>query len=175
MTDLLANLTVFGVSAVVLVFVVAAVYAVHRKLLSLFAEKPAEQHRRQLIMLAVSLFGVLLAIIVMPIGDAMRGQLLGLLGILLSAVIALASTTLVGNAMAGLMLRSLGKIRAGAYIRVGDHFGRVSQSDLLHTEIQTEDRDLTTLPNLYLVTHPVTVMRSTGTCLLYTSPSPRDS
>ena len=37
--------------------------------------------------------------------------------------------------------------------------------DLLHTEIQTEERDLTTLPNMYLVTNPVRVMRPTGTVL----------
>jgi small-conductance mechanosensitive channel len=33
----------------------------------------------------------------------------------------------------------------------------------LHVEIQTEDRDLTTLPNLYLVTNPAKVIRSSGT------------
>jgi len=48
---------------------------------------------------------------------------------------------------------------------VGDHFGRISNMDLLHVEIQTEDRDLTTLPNLYLVTNPVRVLRSSGTFL----------
>jgi small-conductance mechanosensitive channel len=37
--------------------------------------------------------------------------------------------------------------------------------DLLHTEIQTEERDLTTLPNMYMVTHPVRVLRSSGTIL----------
>jgi small conductance mechanosensitive channel len=53
----------------------------------------------------------------------------------------------------------------GDYIRVGEHFGRISNMDLLHVEIQTEDRDLTTLPNLYLVTNPVRVLRSSGTLL----------
>ena len=48
---------------------------------------------------------------------------------------------------------------------MGDHFGRISNMDLLHVEIQTEDRDLTTLPNLYLVTNPVRVLRSSGTIL----------
>jgi len=34
---------------------------------------------------------------------------------------------------------------------------------LFHVEIQTEDRDLTTVPNLYLVSNPVKVTRSSGT------------
>ena len=36
---------------------------------------------------------------------------------------------------------------------------------MLRTEIQTERRNLTTFPNLYLVTNPVRVMRSSGTVI----------
>jgi small-conductance mechanosensitive channel len=65
--------------------------------------------------------------------------------------------------MAGFMLRALRNFRPGDFIEVGDHFGRVSDRGLFHVEIQHEDRDLTTLPNLYLITNPVKVSRSTGT------------
>lgn len=65
--------------------------------------------------------------------------------------------------MAGLMLRSVGSFRSGDFIKVDAHFGRVSGRGLFHTEIQTEDRDLTTLPNLYLISNPVKVVRSSGT------------
>ena len=34
---------------------------------------------------------------------------------------------------------------------------------LIHVEIQTEDSDLTTMPNLYVVTNPVKVIRKAGT------------
>ncbi len=101
--------------------------------------------------------------LVLPISEAARGQLLGLLGLLTTAAVALSSTTYLGNAMAGIMIRAIRHFRPGDSIRVGDHVGRVSAQGILHTEIQTEDRDLTTLPNLYLVTHPVTVLRSSGT------------
>ena len=45
-------------------------------------------------------------------------------------------------------------------------FGRVTERGLFHTEIQTEDRDLVTLPNLYLVTNPVKVVRTFLTVLM---------
>jgi small-conductance mechanosensitive channel len=99
----------------------------------------------------------------LPIGDAARGQLLGLLGLLVTAAVALSSTTFLGNAMAGIMLRAIRCFRPGDFVRIGDHVGRVSDQGILHTEIQTEDRDLTTLPNLFLVSHPLTVLRSSGT------------
>jgi small-conductance mechanosensitive channel len=165
MSEFLSQIAALGGSTLILVLLVAALYLCHRALLKRFAEKPTEQYQRQMIMLGLSLAGLVVAIIIMPVSDTMQGQLLSLLGVLLAATIALSSTTLVGNAMAGLMLKSLRKIRPGSYIRVGDHFGRVSEMDMLHTEIQTEDRDLTTLPNLFLVTHPVRVMRSSGTIL----------
>lgn len=108
---------------------------------------------------------VVAIILSLPIGDGARGQLLSLLGLLLTAAIALASTTFLGNAMAGLMLRTIGNFKPGDFVRVGDQFGRVSEQGLLHTEIQTEDSDLTTLPNLQLVTSPITVIRSSGTII----------
>lgn len=165
MTETFDKLALFGVSTGVLIAIVAVVWFVNQRLLGLYAAKPGEQHTRQIIMALIWLAAIILAVLLMPVGDAMRGQLLGFLGILLSATIALSSTTLVGNAMAGLMLKSLRNFRIGDYIRVGEYFGRISNMDLLHVEVQTEDRDLTTLPNLYLVSHPVTVIRSSGTIL----------
>lgn len=114
------------------------------------------------VLVAITLIVIALSL---PIGEAARGQLLGLLGLLATAAIALSSTTFLGNAMAGIMLRAIGSFRPGDFVRIGDFFGRVSDKGILHTEIQTEDRDLTTLPNLYLITHPLTVVRTSGTVI----------
>jgi small-conductance mechanosensitive channel len=126
---------------------------------------PARPFRRQIITLSLSLIGLLVVIVLLPVSDTLQGQLLGLIGILLSAAIALSSTTFVGNVMAGMMLRAVRSFRPGDFIEVGDHFGRVSEQGLLHIEIQTEESDLTTMPNLYLVTNPVKVIRSSGTII----------
>ncbi len=130
-----------------------------------YAAASGKRYRIQMTTLIVSLVGLLVVIIVIPVSDSLRGQLLSLIGILLSAAIALSSTTFVGNIMAGLMLRVVRSFRPGDFIRVGENFGRVSEQSLFHVEIQTEDRDLTTMPNLYLVTNPVKVIRSSGTII----------
>ena len=119
--------------------------------------------RHQLLTLVLYGAAVVAFVLTLPIEDGSRGQLLSLLGLLVTAAIALSSTTFVGNVMAGLMLRALGNFRPGDFVRVGEQFGRVSEQGILHTEIQTEDRDLTTLPNLHLVTKPITVVRASGT------------
>ena len=144
---------------------VAGFWYGNKQLVSYFENRPHLKFRRQLIQLGGSLIAVLLIILLMPIGDVLRGQLLSLFGLIVSATIALSSTTLVGNVMAGIMLKTIGSCKPGSFITVGDHFGRVSAMDLLHTEIQTEERDLTTLPNMYLVAHPVRVMHDAGSVL----------
>ncbi len=118
---------------------------------------------RQIAMAGLTLVVVIVVVLVLPVSESTRGQLLSLLGLAVTAALTLSSATFVGNVMAGLMLRSVGNMRPGDYVRAGEHFGRVTVRGLFHTEIQTADRDLTTLPNLYLVSTPVTVVRESGT------------
>ncbi|MDH3418793.1 MAG: mechanosensitive ion channel family protein [Gammaproteobacteria bacterium] len=121
--------------------------------------------RFQLIMLALTFIAVIAVVIALPVNDTLRGQLLSLLGILLSAAIALSSTTFVGNIMAGIMLKAVRSARPGDFITVADLTGRITEMALLHTEIQTEFRDLMTVPNLYLVTQPIKIVRASGTVI----------
>jgi small-conductance mechanosensitive channel len=108
---------------------------------------------------------VLAIIVLLPISEETRGQILSLLGLVLTAVIAISSTTFVSNAMAGVMLQATQSFRPGDYIRVNDQFGRVIKRTLVNTQIQTEWRDLTTLPNLLLINHPVNVLHRDGTII----------
>lgn len=127
--------------------------------------KQESEHRvlGQIIYVFIFIFVLTEVIILVPMSDELRQQVLNLLGLVLTGVMAVSSTTFVSNAMAGLMLRIVGSFKEGDFIRVGEQFGRVSERGLFHSEIQTEDRDLTTLPNLKLITHPVTVVHHTGT------------
>jgi small-conductance mechanosensitive channel len=117
----------------------------------------------RIVMLLLTVLGVVLILVALPLKDKTESGLFTLLGLLLTAVIALSSTTFVANAMAGWMLRAVRSFKPGDFVRVGEHFGRVTGRRVFHTEIQIEDRDLTTLPNLYLISHPITVVRASGT------------
>ena len=120
---------------------------------------------RQLLMLALTLVTLLILIILFPMTDSTRGQVITLLSVVITGVIALSSTSFVANVMAGLMLQVVKSFNPGDFIRVGERMGRVTERGLFHVEIQTEDRDLTTIPNLHLATNPVTVVHSTGTII----------
>ncbi len=150
-------------SAATLVLVILVALVLRRWLEGPGGRPSGHQMRNQLILLGFTLFGLVVAILLLPIGDALRSQILSMLGIIFSAGIALASTSFLGNMLAGLMLRALRSFRIGDFIEVEGHFGRVSERGLFHTEIQTEERNLTTLPNLYLISNPVTTVRPSGT------------
>ncbi len=151
--------------------VLLVAYAANRRLLAHYAKMPDDRQkqlmfRRQLFQVSMVLIAILVLILWLPLPSSeLRTNLLYIFGGIISATIALSSTTLVGNVMAGAMLKIVNSCKPGDYIKVGDHRGKITEMDLLHTEIQTEQRDLTTLPNLYLVTHPVRVMQGDGTIL----------
>lgn len=124
-----------------------------------------DRFRRQWLSMLVWLVAIVSIVVVLPLESSLREQLLALLGLLLAATIALSSGTIAANAMAGFMMRSLGSFSLGDFIQVGEYFGRVTEQDLFHTEIQTEDRDLLTIPNTYLAAHPVKVVHEGGTVI----------
>lgn len=111
----------------------------------------------------ITLIGIIGLSLSFPWDPKFRQDIMSLIGIVISAVLALSSATFIGNAFAGVMLRTINNFKPGDFIQVNEHFGRITERGLFHTELQTETRDLTTLPNLYLTTNPVKVIRMSGT------------
>jgi len=159
----LAAASLFLPTLLTLAVVISGLWLVSWFLSRRWRDKSEAQFRFQLIMLALTLAGGIAVILSFPISDTLRGQLLSLIGILLSAAIALSSTTFIGNIMAGIMLRAIKSARPGDFITVADITGRVTKMDLLHTEVQTEDRNLAMVPNIVIVNQPMKVVRATGT------------
>ena len=163
--QILSTLKPFLPFAISTIVVMAGLSLGHRFLFRSDLASGRSALRRQVTLLALSATGLLMLLLAFPMSEVTRGQILSLLGILLTGVIAFSSTTFVANIMAGLMLRAVKTFHPGDFIRVNEQWGRVTETGLFHTEIQTEDRDLTTFPNLYLATHPVTVVHKSGTII----------
>jgi len=150
-------------SLVVILIVVFALIGINRLFLRAGGDEGVTRVRKQSVMLALTLIGVVIVVLTLPVEESTEGQLLTLIGLAITAALTLASTTFIGNMMAGLMLRSVDNFRLGDFLKIGDHFGRVTERGLFHIEIQTEDRDLCTLPNLYVATTPTEVVSQSGT------------
>lgn len=128
----------------------------------LFEKKHLAYYYYQIISVVIFLIGLLLAIVVSPMDDNIKKQILSLIGVLLSSVIALSSTNFIGNAMAGIMLRIAKNYKPGDFIEVDESRGRIYNMGLLSTEIQIITSDTITFPNMYLVKQPIRVIHSNG-------------
>jgi small-conductance mechanosensitive channel len=149
---------------IIVSLVAACLFAANWFLMRRHREMGEEQRFfRRIVMLVLTVLGIILVLLLIPVPKHERPNLVTLVGVIITGAIALASTTFVAHAMAGLMLRTVRSFRPGDFVRVGEYFGRVTGRGLFHTEIQTEDRDLITLPNSYLVSQPVRVVRHSGT------------
>ncbi len=126
--------------------------------------------KRQLTLFLLPLIVVLAVVIFYPYeqGETAQAEALKILGLIISAVVALASTSFVANLMSGFMLRLVRNFDKLDWIEVEDKFGRVTERGLFHVEIETEESALITLPNLYLVTRPVKVIKKAETIISIT-------
>ena len=113
----------------------------------------------------VVLSGIVAFILTIPIDKTLKGQILSFLAIVVSAGIALSSTSILGNLIAGIMNNSMNRFRNGDLIEIGDFQGRVTKKSIFHIEIQLEDSNFITIPNLYIATNPVKLTRKTDTVI----------
>ncbi|AKB29754.1 hypothetical protein MSSIT_3035 [Methanosarcina siciliae T4/M] len=120
---------------------------------------------KQLIQFVILSIGLIFVVFSLPIAAQYKESILSLLGIIAGAAVALSSTTFIANAMSGIMLRIIKPFRAGDYIESETIFGRVTDVHILHTEVQSIDRDLVTFPNLKLVSNPLKTIRTSGTII----------
>lgn len=122
-----------------------------------FTSTRHRQYLQQAIRVSVAFIAIIAIVLSLPVSNSVRGQMVTLIGVLISGVFAFASTTVVANLMAGLMLRVNKPFRTGDFIQVDDHFGRVIELGLFESEIQSEQSTIIALPNTYLISNPIEV------------------
>ncbi|WP_406657542.1 mechanosensitive ion channel domain-containing protein [Methanolobus sp. ZRKC2] len=157
----LEDFTASIISLIVTLLVVLILTYLFRKK-SLFSREKIIQ---QVIVFIVLVFGLVLTILALPISTEDKNIILTFVGIIIGAAITFASTTFIVNAMAGVMLRLINPFELGDFIKIDGTFGRVTEINFLHTQVQSVDRDLITVPNKTLVSFPLKTIRSSGTII----------
>ncbi len=165
MQEILEILKGFGGTAIAIVFM-GGMYLIAQRLLTSQIDATSKfVPMRRIILFAIGIIGLLVVLMVLPMSSELRGQMFSFFGVIISAGIVLSSTTLLGNALSAMMMRIVNHFQVGDFIETADVFGRVTNRGIFHTEVQTADRDLMTIPNLHLATNPVRVLRDSGTII----------
>jgi len=160
--DTLLTFTPAGIAFLIFALILIVMTIVFKKIQT---SRDSVRINRKLLMYIITLTGVFVIIITLPIDRQLKGQILSFLGILISATVALSSTTILGNLIAGIMNNSMDRFRNGDLINVGDIQGRVTKKSVFHIEIQLQDSNFLTIPNLYIATNPVKLIRSNDTVI----------
>ncbi|MCP8466350.1 mechanosensitive ion channel family protein [Pseudomonas sp. ZM23] len=102
------------------------------------------QPTTRLTSLAVWLFALVMAYPYLPGSgtEAFKG-----LSVLIGLMISLGASSVVGQAAAGLILTYSRTLRAGEFVRVGEHEGTVTEVGMFNTTIRTGLGEVLTLPN----------------------------
>ena len=146
-----------GLSGVIIVTVAVIFFAK-----KIFRKKNSAPHLFQITVFLVSITGFILAVLFLPVENYFKTQIFSFIGVLISAIIALSSASIIGNVIAGIMLRVSKTYKPGDFIEVENTRGRVFNLGLFSTEVQIITRDTVSFPNLYLIQHPIRVTRSDG-------------
>lgn len=165
MDQLISLFRSFSGSAAILLALIFFLY-INSWAFNRFRSIPTNGHiSKRIISFFLILLGALAFILALPIDQHTKEQIIGFLGIIISAGIALSSTTILGNLIAGFMNNSMNRFRNGDLVKINDLMGRVIKRDIFHTEIQLEDSNIVTIPNLFIATNPVELTRKTNTVI----------
>ncbi|PLX12528.1 MAG: hypothetical protein C0597_13040, partial [Marinilabiliales bacterium] len=114
-TDILFSLIGSGI---VLLFLVLFLFMNRWFFNRMKTTKESAQITKQTISILIILAGTLTFILSLPMDKSLKGQILSFLAIIISAAIALSSTTILGNLIAGIMNNSMGRFKIGDLIQV---------------------------------------------------------
>ncbi|MFZ0133434.1 MAG: mechanosensitive ion channel domain-containing protein [Desulfobacterales bacterium] len=158
------SITPFFPIVVTFILLGLLLWGTHRILIGQHPDLGSERlFPRQLVMLGLTFACVIATALALPVSESIRNQIIALIGLITSGIFAFSSSTIFANLMAGIMLRVTKPFRAGDFISIKkEYFGRVVERGLMDTEIQTENRELIALPNTYMITNPISVVRSSG-------------
>jgi small conductance mechanosensitive channel len=163
MEDMITQILAWGQTVIILTLVILAHILGNLYFKRRAPGKESNTISRQVINAVIFAIGALIVVISLPIDSGVRGQIISLIGIVISAALALSAPTVFSNALAGIMNANMKNVNLGDFIRIENHFGRVTKKGLFRTEIQTEDRNLLSFPNLYLASQPIKIIRESGT------------
>ncbi len=113
----------------------------------------------------LGLGGAVIFVLLLPISQAARENILQFGGLILTGVVAFSSTTVIRDAAAGITLRIISPFTRGDYLSTDNLFGRITEIGFFHTELQTEDRSLVTIMNSNLLSTNFQTIPSSGTLL----------
>jgi len=78
-------------------------------------------------------------------------EAINVISLVFGAIIAFSSSSIIANAMGGIMILIMKPYRIGDIVQVSDYFGEVAEIRLIYTLIENDKRQLITIPNSTII------------------------
>jgi len=78
-------------------------------------------------------------------------EAINILSLMIGAIVAFSSSSIIANAMGGIMILLMKPYKIGDIVRLSDYFGEVAEIKLIYTLIETDKRELITIPNSKII------------------------
>jgi len=98
-----------------------------------------------------SIIGMLIILNIPGINE----RIITTIGYIFAGIIAFSSSTIIANGMSGLMIRLMNMFKPGDVVTIGKHFGTIAELKLLHTLLETAEKQIITIPNSLIMKGPV--------------------
>lgn len=118
---------------------------------------------KMLIKTAIYAIGTVMIILNIP---GMKSDVLQLIGLVFGGIIAFSSSTIIANGMSGILIRVIGQYHIGDVVEFEGSLGKVTEIKAFHTEIETVDRTLLTIPNNVMMSQKFTNFTERG-CIVH--------
>ncbi len=100
--------------------------------------------------LKIILYSLIVLLIILNI-PGIDKKILQLLGVIGAGIIAFSSSTIIANAMSGILIKVIKPYALGDVVRIGEYFGKVADIRILHTELETHTKKLLSVPNSFVM------------------------
>ena len=108
---------------------------------------------------AIYVVGIVLVILNIP---GLKKEFLQLSGLVFGGIVAFSSSTIIANGMGGILIKLMKQYQIGDVIEFEGTLGKVTEIQAFHTEIETPERKLMTIPNSVMLSKKFSNLSETG-------------
>lgn len=108
------------------------------------------------VLIKIAIYFVALLLIIAKI-PGLSKDIIQVLGIVVGGIFAFSSSTIIANAMSGILIDFIKPYRVGDMVKIDEHLGVVKKIDIFHTQIETPKNEILTIPNNSVMSKAVVI------------------
>lgn len=99
---------------------------------------------------------ILAIILILANIPGINENVLKIMGLIITGIIAFSSSTIIANGMSGILIKIIRPFKIGDLVKIDEYVGEVAEVRYFYVELETPKRELITIPNNFIMNRTVT-------------------